>query len=198
MNEFSSYKPKISKRKDKLSLEDLETLTDSWSKSYAKIPPEVTNETSKTVSKILKGYMPQILGKLLKHSLIQEHELESVGREVGVVVVRWCYVNSAIGTEMGFGNITKGDAILYMIRCNEPVLIYLAGYIDYLWDRNKIQDRKAKKLSKNLSSLGVERSKALLDAGSRHYQKTDPKYEPGLLSPFAIELNQIDIGELRK
>ena len=143
------------------------SLSRAWAESYSKIPEELSNETTRVLIRILKEYMPPIQKKHIKYKYFPLNQLEMAIKEVTAHSLGWCYTASSIGIEIGFGNIPDKNLAKYIERINEPILKYLAGYIDYLWDRRKFKDKEAHNLIDLLRNIIIQGSNSLVITGSK-------------------------------
>jgi len=111
--------------------------------------------------------MPPIQKKHIKYMYFPLNQLEMAIKEVTAHSLGWCYTASSIGIETGFGNIPDKNLAKYIERINEPILKYLAGYIDYLSDRRNFKDKEAHNLIDLLRNIIIQGSNSLVITGSK-------------------------------
>ncbi len=181
-----------------LSLENVESLLESWAQSYGPVPQGAKEKVAATVAGVMKGYFAEVMGRFLKHRLATDNDVIVTSERATALAYQWGFLCFGIGAEGSLGNINNDDVPYYLSACSLPFNIYLVGFLDALEEKKKLKSKRADKMSGELGSFLTESSVFLANQGFVYHQSGKPKYVEGELSPLAADLLNIDIDELRR
>lgn len=189
------YRPKLKKGITSVHAYDLASLVGVLGDSYKKIPGQINAETKKSVELILDQFMQENVFSYSAFRLrVPKETIKKMVLETNGFIQGWCYVCSAVGVEVGYGNISITDSRRYVEKCNKPLFIYLDGYTKFMLEHGIIDNDQCQSLANQMTILIDERANILLTSGINHYHETESLYEKESISVLTMELMQIDLS----
>lgn len=185
------------KKAEDITLDDYDQLLRSWGSSYEQISTEIQEIIKSSISYITRGYLEEVVGKLLKYKLIDERGIQTVSVESVTFSQHWGILCFAIGAEGALKNIEESDIPFYLIAYTNALNLYLLGFLGVLMNRKKVDDGYVRKLGTELDSFLTKTAVFLSNQGFVYHQNLKPKY-PQNQSPFATSLLSIDITKIKE
>ncbi len=184
-------------KKSELTLKDLGVLLESCSKSYTSLPPEAWERISSS-SKVIKGYLSDMMGQFLKYKLANDSKVQAIIAQTLAISYQWAFLCFAIGVEDSQGNIQGQDTPYYLAACTRPFNLHLLTFLEALLAKGKVKEKDSIKVASQLSSNLNNTAVFLAKQGFVFQDTIKAKYETGQISPLAVQLNSIDLAKIKE
>ena len=179
------------KKAEDITLDDYDPLLKTWGSSYEQIPTELQSIVKSSISYLTEGYLAEVVGKLLRHKLIDDRGIQTVSVESLTFSYQWGILCFAIGAEGALKNIGENDVPFYLTVYTNPLNLYLLGFLGVLMNKKKVDGGYVRKLGTELDSYLSKTAVFLSDQGFVYHQNMKPKY-PKSQSPFAASLLSLE------
>jgi len=177
--------------------EFLGILLEAWADSYENVPDSLKTRWFQATEAVTKGWFVTIIDLWIRHQVVSDTEIQKQGTAVSAMCYQWAWLSSAIGLEVGNGQIPENDVGYYLLACQLPLSLHFAGYLDALLEKRIIKERKSDKLMKELEGIMRDQSVMLANWGRIIHSEIIPKYKIGEASPMSRALGRVDISGLR-